>query len=210
MADAEGPEDEALSPQPQPLLSSSSPLPPPPPSALPQLPSSTGVAAPRRAPPLDDDLLIDSASITCREEAEAFYKANLVGERRVIVKGQKITIVFQKQTSHCFSVKHDPDTIPQNERIARMKPSGLEVRRFSRERAVLMGEVLSTIEQFSVAVESDTNVLVYGNLLSTGKVLRICLDKDTSRKNTWLCYSAYPVDKDKWLAAYGEKNAIFP
>ena len=168
------------------------------------------MASPRRAPPVNVDLVEDSSKISTKEEAEAFYRANLLGERKVVVKGQKLTIVFEKQNSHCFSEKPTVDPVPQDLRISRLKRSGVEVRQLSVERAALMGDILKTIENFSVAVMSETNVLVYGSPLVTGKVLRICLDRDTSRKNTWICYSAYPVPKEKWSAAFFEKNAVFP
>ncbi|MBN2193108.1 MAG: hypothetical protein JW751_09855 [Polyangiaceae bacterium] len=94
------------------------------------------------------------------------------------------------------------------------KRARAKIRRFSIERARLMGEVLraATLSTVSVPESGGPPVrqkrVLYGPQLADGRWLRVVLGPDPGAAFT--CVSAYPVTRDEWLTACRQKRAEFP
>lgn len=91
--------------------------------------------------------------ITCLDEARDYYRANLVGVRRVTCCGQQITVIFPFDATHVYTVAV-PNELPVGAQIVtqQVSPTRFEVRMFCLERAVLMDFVLPAISLFTVSI----------------------------------------------------------
>ena len=161
-----------------------------------------------------------SELIETLEQARELYSKDLVGARTITCYGKRVTIVFERDATHLYSVKCDgAETLDVDERVERVIPIGqgrtrTEVRRFDLRRACLMSYILPAISSFTVSVpESGGHAghqkrVLYGPALPHGERMRIVLRPGSG--DTWVCVSAYPVSQEEWLRACKLKRAKFP
>jgi hypothetical protein len=77
-----------------------------------------------------------SATIATLEEARAFYASELAGARTVTCHGKRVTLVFEKDATHVYSVKLPVESeVQTSDRVERRLPRGtrvdVEVRQFA-------------------------------------------------------------------------------
>jgi hypothetical protein len=153
--------------------------------------------------------------ITTLEEAREYYRARLVGVRRVTCHGHKIAVFFEFDTIHCYSIGVKPDAIPIGAIIVSQQVDVAlsEVRIFSLKRARLMDHILPAISLVTVSTEGKgakntrTRVL-HGPRLASGEYMRVVLRKGP--KDVWRCVSAFPVSRADYNAAWNSRRAKFP
>ncbi len=170
--------------------------------------------AQEQAPPVSQD----STLIGNLADAEAYYKAHLLGTRAVTVKQQSTTIEFEKQATHLFSeevTKEEFDLLPASEKVfRRLKGGRSEYRRFNLERARLMSNILKIIEGYVFSIPGTASHGTEKRLLHSGLVdgiaLRVVLRPKDMKTNTWTCISSYPVSKEVWLRSKAAKRVKFP
>lgn len=151
-----------------------------------------------------------SELITCLEEARNYYRARLVGVRRVTCCGQRVEIVFPFDAVHVYSEKA-PDPPPGDAVLVTQPvgPARFEVRVFSLKRARLMDCVLPAISLFTVSIVGQRkNKVLYGRQLPSGEYM--CVALRPGPNTAWTCVSAFPVSHDAWLQALRSKRAKFP
>lgn len=162
-----------------------------------------------------------SDGIRTLAEARAWYAQRLAGSHSITCYGRSVTIVFERDATHVFSVScNDPDSLHPEERAERLIPSGrgknrLEVRKFDLERAHLMRCILPAISKFTVSTPEAGGPpgrqkrVLYGPPLPGGPDrMRVVLRPGPG--DAWTCVSAYPVEADEWLAACRLRRAKFP
>lgn len=163
--------------------------------------------------------------ITNREEARDYYAATLAGVRTITCYGKRVSIVFEADATHLFSDGPPKDlsqeeqrawvaAIPPELRVERRLPKGrTEVRRFSLERAHLMGHVLPAISRFTVSVpgtgrDGHEKRMLHGPALPDGRYMRVLLRPGPG--DAFTCVSAYTVNVNVWRTMVAAKRAKFP
>ena len=166
-----------------------------------------------------------SADIQTLAQARDYYRAELAGVRTVTCYGKRVRVVFERDATHLFSDGPDErlsaeeqqawvEAIPAELRVERRLPNGkVEVRRFSEERARLMGHVLPAISGFTVSVPGTGNRghekrMLHGPALPDGRHIRVLLRPGPG--DAFTCVSAYPVSSEVWVAMTRAKRAKFP
>lgn len=155
-----------------------------------------------------------SELITCLADARDYYRANLVGVRKVTCCGQKISIVFPFDSTHTYTIKA-PVPIPDGAQIVtqRVAATRFEVRIFNLERAVLLDHILPAVSLFTVSIPGQgargrENRVLHGRRLPTGDYMRVVLRPGP--ETAWTCVSAFPVAEQAWREAYRSRRAKFP
>jgi hypothetical protein len=144
-------------------------------------------------------------------EARAFYASKLAGSHKIACHGKDVTIVFERQATHLFSVELDDDAaIPVAERVNDGRGG---TRRFSLERARNMDRVLPAVSQFTVSVPGTgpgarQNKMLHGTRLPDGSYMRVVLRPGPGAAFT--CVSAYTISQHKWMEMRRAKSAKFP
>jgi len=158
-----------------------------------------------------------SELITTLAEAREYYAAKLVGIRHVEPKGRRIAIVFERATTHLYSVEvADLTQVPPSEKVVRYFSGGrAEFRRFAPERAVLLDLVLPTLGNYCRSVHGTgprgrDNRLVFSWPLQDGRALCVALSPWQGTSDKWTCVSAYPVTAAKLAEVRRHAPAPFP
>jgi hypothetical protein len=152
--------------------------------------------------------------ITTVEEAREYYREKLVGVRKVTCYGKRVPIVFDFDTTHCYSYGIPPNVAPMGAVLTQQVGVALsEVRVFSLTRARSMDAILPAISLFSVSTEgkgakNTTTRVLHGQRLPNGEYMRVVLRK--GRGDTWRCVSAFPVSATDYRQARTSKHAKFP
>jgi len=162
-----------------------------------------------------------SELIETLKQAQELYSNDLAGARTITCSGKRVTIVFERDATHVYSVSwNGVDVLGVDERAERLIPIGrgktrIEVRRFNLERACLMSYILPAISNFTVSVpESGGHAghqkrVLYGpSLPHSNDHMRVVLRNGPGDALT--CVSAYPVSREEWLKACKLKRAKFP
>jgi hypothetical protein len=149
--------------------------------------------------------------ISTRDEARAYYKAQLARAHAIIVRDCPITIVFEKDATHVYSTEiEDPLSIKPEERVVRyLSKRKTEVRLFNLDRAKLMDEILRAITRCTVSASGGTyngreKILLYGPRLECGRYMCVVLRPGPGEAFT--CVSAYPVEEEQWRKAKDPKR----
>jgi hypothetical protein len=158
----------------------------------------------------------ESALIESLDEARAYYAERLVGAHKITCYKRPVTIVFERDATHLFSVDPKGAPIPDRHRVERrIPPRRIEVRSFCVERARLMDHVLRAVSLFTVAVPEaggrggfQKRVLYGPALTPSSDRMRVVLRPGPG--TAWTCVSAYPVSAQQWFAASRLKRAKFP
>lgn len=156
-------------------------------------------------------VVIRSELIETVDEARAYYACKLAGSHAILCAGYPVTIVFERDMTHAYSDENgDPEAAIVRRRLA---PGRMEERRFCVRRARLMDKILPSISRFTVSVWAQgargrEKRLLYGPPLSDGHHMLVALRRGPGEAFT--CVSAYPVNREKWLAARRAKLAKFP
>lgn len=150
--------------------------------------------------------------ITTLQEARDYYRANLVGVRKVTCHDKRVKITFPYEMVHLYSEAPDRPIRPGDDVVSQPTCLGrFETRLFSVERARLMDAVLPAISNFTVSIagngQGERRVL-HGQMLATGDYMRVVLRKGPG--DAWTCVSAFPVPSGKWLEAMRSARAKFP
>lgn len=128
-----------------------------------------------------------AARVVARDEAIALYRAHLAGSHTFECCGVEVTIVFEWDATHVFSIAaKDGETIAPEDAVTRRIPRGkqpprIEVRRFNAERARLMGWILPTIAKFLVSVpesggrDAHEKRVLYGTTPIADRYMRVVL-----------------------------------
>jgi len=160
-------------------------------------------------------VVIRSELIETLNEARSYYAERLAGAHKVTCYGRPVTIVFERDATHLYSIDPKGVPIPDGDRVERIIPRHrIEVRLFNVERARLMDHVLRAVSLFSVSVPDaggragHQKRVVYGPALATTEHMRVVLRPGPGE--AWTCVSAYPVTNREWLAARSLKRAKFP
>jgi len=155
------------------------------------------------------------------EQATELYAKDLAGSRKITCHGQPVTIVFDSDGTHLYSVSYNgADELELHERVVRRIPAGkgrfrMEVRHFDLKRACLMSYILPAISNFTVSVPEAggrpglQKRVLYGPELPHSDE-RILVVVRPGPGDAWTCVSAYPVSRDQWLKACKLKRAKFP
>lgn len=164
---------------------------------------------------MTDYVKIRAEFIETLEEARTYYRARLVGTHKINCYGKPVTVVFERDAIHLFSVETPGDDPPPVEMIARRRvaPERFEERTFSLKRARLMDEVLRAVSLFTVSIpgtgaKGREKRMLHGPRLTSGEYLRVVLRPGPGEAFT--CVSAYPINADGWRAARAAKRAKFP
>ncbi|MBI4699843.1 MAG: hypothetical protein HY744_01530 [Deltaproteobacteria bacterium] len=152
-----------------------------------------------------------SEQIATLGDAQAYYRAKLVGAHKITCHGRAVTIIFEAHATHLFSVEaDDAAALPEQDRV----PNGRGgVRRFSVDRARLMDRVLPAVSSYTVSVPGTgprgrEKRMLHGARLSSGMYLRVVLRPGPG--DAFTCASAYPVTEAVWRAMMAAKRARFP
>ena len=156
-----------------------------------------------------------SQYIESREEAEDYYRERLARPHQIQCRGVDVTIAFERQATHLYSVAHESDAPIDPLLLVRRQiaPYKFDDRVFSLERARLMDEVLRAITFFTVSTPGTgtrgrENRMLHGSALPDGRYMRVILRPGPGDAHTVV--SAYPVTHDVWMQQRRAKKAKFP
>lgn len=153
--------------------------------------------------------------ITTLDEARHYYRATLVGVRRVTCYGKKISVFFDFDATHMYSEGLVDGQVPLGATVVTQQigVAVSEVRVFSLKRARHMDYVLPAISLFTLSIVGqgakgrETKVL-HGPRLPSGEYMRVVLRP--ARDKTWGCKSAFPINHATYMQAWNSKRAKFP
>ena len=153
--------------------------------------------------------------ITTLEEARDYYRATLVGVRRVTCYGKKISVFFDFDATHMYSESVKNGQVPIGSVVVTQQVgvAESEVRIFNLKRAKHMDHVLPAISLFSLSIVGqgakgrETKVL-HGPRLASGEYMRVVLRP--AREKTWGCKSAFPIARAAYMQAWNSRRAKFP
>jgi hypothetical protein len=162
------------------------------------------------------DIALSSDRIETPEEARAYYRAKLGRSHDIALRGEPVTIIFEREATHLYSTEtSDWNTLPLGQRVERIIPGRRwpEIRQFSLDRARLMDHVLPALSLFTVAIpgtgaRGNENRMLHGPQLPNGDYMRVVLRPGPG--TAWTCVSAYTINVEKWRDASRAKRAKFP